>query len=562
MNRHIRWLILIALVGIGVLVVILAFATYTVPTVLVPDRGGVFREGIAGAPQYLHPVWCQNEVGASSDLCALIHRGLMRFDEQNRVVPDLAESWETADGRTYRFRLKPNLFWHDGQPITADDVYFSLTTLQDPALRDIPSLSALWRSITVEKIDDRTLQVMLPQPYAPFIDLMTLGLLPEHIYRNTPPFDLLTKPLTANPIGAGPMRIVEMTSERIRLEPSPFNSGATPYILAVEFHLSPDYASVVAAFDEQRIDGLSTLLPADVASAAKRDDIQLFTSVTSGYENISLNLNNPNVPFFQERAVRQALLYALDRDTLIEETVFGQGVLAHSVLSPNNWAYTEDVAQYAFAPVRARALLDEVGWIDANGDGVREKDGKMLAFILLVKDDVLHQRIGERLAANWADVGVKVDVQSVSFSGLVTDFLAPRTFEAALTEWNKVGDPDPFPQWHSSQIEGNGQNYVGWQNAEADRLLEVGRQITDEAERKQIYAQFQRLFAEELPSLPLYHPLYTYGVSSRVNNVQVGALNTPSERFTGFPAWYIDSRRIPASQASVSDSPNSQVLLP
>lgn len=546
-----RWLILIALAGIGVLVTTLGFATYTVPTVLIPDRGGVFREGGAGAPQYLHPVWCQNDLGIDGDLCALVYRGLMRFDKNGRVVPDLAESWSIIDGRIYQFRLKPDIFWHDGRRITADDAYFTFTTLQDPALADIPGLSGLWRNVTVEKLDDRTIQMTLPQPFTPFIDLMTVGLLPQHIYRTVPPKDLLTKPLTENPIGSGPMRIVSTSPGSVRLEPSPF-SGPTPYILAMEFYFFPDYASMLAAFDEERIDALSTILPTDVKRLAERGDTQLFSSVDSSYESILFNLNNPNVSFFQERDVRQALLYAIDRDRLIEEALAGQGVVAHSLLSPNHWAFYEDVKTYPFDPARARTLLDGAGWVDNDGDGVREKEGKLLAFILLAKDDLRHQAIGARLVSDWAQIGVRVSLQPVTFSGLVTDFLAPRTFEAALTDWRQVGDPDPFPQWHSSQIDVSSQNYTGWKNAEADQLMETARQNANEAERKALYARFQEIFADELPALPLFHPLYTYGVSTRVNNVQVGVLNTPSERFATFPTWYIDSRRVPVSQAAAA----------
>ncbi|MFN3333892.1 MAG: ABC transporter substrate-binding protein, partial [Caldilinea sp.] len=359
-----RWLLVIALAGIGVLVLSLGFATYTVPTVLVPDRGGVFREGVAGAPQYLHPVWCRNDLGADSDLCNLVYRGLMRLDANGRIVPDLAESWNTIDGRVYQFRLRPNLFWHDGHALTVDDVYFSLTTLQDPVLANIPGLSSLWRSMTVEKLDERTIQITLPQPFAPFIDLMTVGLLPEHIYRNTPVLDLVTKPLTANPIGAGPMRIVEIASNRVRLEPSPFNGGQTPYILALELRFYPDYPSIVAAFDEQQIDGLSTILPGDIRIAAQREDIQLFSSVESAYENVLLNLNNPNTPFFQDRRVREALLDAIDRNTLIDNVLSGHGVVAHSTIAPGHWAYSNAVAQHPYDPDRARALLEQAGWID------------------------------------------------------------------------------------------------------------------------------------------------------------------------------------------------------
>lgn len=549
LGRHMRWLVLIALVAIAILVAMLSLVTYTIPTVLVPDQGGVFREGVAGSPQYLHPVWCQNSSGVDSDLCRLVYRGLMRLGEGGRVVPDLAESWSVADGRIYQFRLKPDLFWHDGQPLTADDVVFSYQVLQDPSLVEIPGLPALWRSVTVEKLDERTVQITLPQPFAPFIDLTTVGLLPQHIYRDTPATTLVTQPLTATQIGAGPMQVVEIAPDHIRLEPSPLTTTASPYIPALEFHFFPDYGNVIAAFDAQQIDGISTLLPNDVRVAAERDDIQLFSSVESSYESVLLNVGSPNAPFFQDRAVRQALLYALNREQLISDVLLGQAIVAQGLIPPGHWAYEPSVRQYDYDQAAAAALLDEAGWRDTDGDGVRDKEGEALAFVLLVKDDLRHQQIGAQLAADWAKIGVRAEVRAVPFNSLVSDFLAPRAFEAALTDWNQVGDPDPFAQWHSSQVEGNGQNYTGWQNAEADLLIESARQSTDEAERRAAYAQFQAIFAEELPALPLFHPLYHYGVSTRVHDVQVGALNTPAERFTSFPAWYINSRRVPAGQA-------------
>jgi peptide/nickel transport system substrate-binding protein len=125
----------------------------------------------------------------------------------------------------------------------------------------------------------------------------------------------------------------------------------------------------------------------------------------------------------------------------------------------------------------------------------------------------------------------------------------------ALTNWDQVGDPDPYAQWHSSQAGGNGQNYSGWQNTEADALMEQARRTTDPEQRKALYQQFQAIFGAELPALPLYYPVYTYGVSSRVNNVQIGAINDPSERFRSFADWYIDSRRVPANQVLAGAPP-------
>ena len=553
LGRHLRWLIALALVGITLLMLLLGYSTYSIVTVLVPDRGGVFREGVAGQPQYLNPIWCQND-DVDRDLCTLIYRGLTRIDKTGRIVPDLAEGWQILDDKTYIFRLKPEQFWHDGRAVTVDDVLFTVGVLQDPSLLDTPGLPSFWRNVAVEKVDDLTVKFTLPQPFAPFLDYTSIGLLPQHIYADTPPKELVTKPLNGTPIGAGPMRVAEIAADHIRLEPSAFSAGRTPYISTLEFNFYPDYPSVLAAFEAGQIDGISRVLPADIAAATKRDDLQLFSSVESGYEDILLNLNNPNTPFFQDKRVRQALMHGIDREGIVRDVLANQGVVAHSLLTPDNWAYNPDVKQYGHDPAAAQQLLDEAGWRDSDGDGVRDKDGKALAFVLLVKDDTMHKQIGERVGADWAQIGVRAQVTPVSFSGMVADFLMPRSYEAVLTDWDQVGDPDPYPQWHSSQISGGGQNYSGWQNPEADKLMEDARATTDENQRRALYQQIQAIFAEELPALPVFYPVYTYGVSDRVHNVQIGSLNSPAERFANFADWYIDSRRVPANQVP-SDAP-------
>lgn len=554
LGRHLPWLIGLALVGIGLLIALLGFSTYSIATVLVPDRGGTFREGVAGMPQYLSPIWCQDD-DVDKDLCALVYRGLTRVDKRGRVVPDLAEGWQIADDRSYVFRLRPNQFWHDGRAVTAADVLFTVSVLQDPALLDTPGLPGFWRNVQVEQLDDMTVRFTLPQPFAPFLDYTTIGLLPRHIYEGVPARELVTRPLTATPIGSGPMRVAEIAPDHLRLEPSAFAGGDTPYIASLEFHFLPDYNSVLAAFDQGAVDGIRRILPASIEAAAARDDLQLFSSVESGYVDVLLNLDNPNTPFFQDTGVRQALLLAVDREALIQEELAGQGVVAHSLLTPENWAYNPEVTTYGYDPVRAGQLLDTAGWVDTDGDGIREKDGKPLSFVLLVRDDNLNTALGEALAAAWRQVGVDARVTRLSFAGMVSDFLAPRTFDAALTDWDQVGDPDPYPQWHSSQVGGGGQNYTGWRNAETDALMEQARRTTDENARRELYHRFQQIFAEELPALPLYYPVYTYGVSKRVNNVQIGALNDPSERFGSFADWYIDSRRVPANQVPADAPP-------
>jgi peptide/nickel transport system substrate-binding protein len=561
LGRYIRWQVLLALVGIFLLTLLLGVTAYNVSTELVPDQGGVFREGVAGNPQYLNPLLCHTHE-IDQDLCRLLFRGLTRLDRNGLIVPDLAESWSTTpDGLVYTFRLRENQFWHDGQPVTLDDVLFTVEMMQAPDTPVIPDLADLWRSVDVERVDEQTVRFILNQPFAPFLDYTAIGLLPAHIWRDTSPADLVLSPSNALPVGNGPMKVTDVQADHIRLEPNEFDTSSLPYISALEFRFYPDYPSIYAAYSKGELDGISRILPDDLSLAREREDLQLFSAIESVYVSVIFNLNSPSVSFFQEKAVRHALYYALDRQKLISDAATGQGVIATSPIPANNWAYTGDVRQYPYDIATANRLLDEAGWVDSNGNGIRDKDGQELSFILLSNDDPVRQVMVEQISASWRAVGVEAVPQSVSFAGLVSDFLAPRRFDAAIVTWDISGDPDPYPLWHSSQAEEGGQNYSGWMNDQADELLIRARSEVDTEQRKSLYTDFQRIFMEEAPAILLYYPAYTYGVSERVKNVQIGTLNSPSDRFATFPDWYILARRVPTNQllnGPTAPEPSSQ----
>jgi peptide/nickel transport system substrate-binding protein len=553
-GRHLRWQVLLAFSGILLLASLLGYSSYSVTTVLVPAHGGVFREGVAGNPRFLNPLLCEANT-VDRDLCALLYRGLTKIDKQGRVVPDLAQDWTITDGQVYTFRLREDQFWHDGQRVTADDVLFTVGVLQDPTVLGLPDLSLLWGAVQAEKINDFAVRFTLSEPFTPFLDYTAIGLLPRHIYGAVPAAELATSALNANPIGSGPLAVESINAEYIRLKSHPFMAGASPYISALEFHFYPDHPSLFAAFVADEIDGISTVLPADLSIAAQREDLELLSSVQAGYLSIVLNLGNNNTPFFQDKLVRQALYYGLDRDRLVEDTLAGQGIVAHSILLPENWAYNPNVRQYHYNVLEAAKLLDQAGWVDSNGDGWRDKEGRTFEFLLHTSDDPLQMTIVQRIAEDWQKIGVHAVPAPVTFAGLVNDLLVPRKFDAALVNWETPGDPDPYPLWHSTRAEGGGSNYASWRNEKADQLMEKARAITNEEERKQLYWEFQAIFADELPALVLYHPVYTYGVSRRVQNVQIGSLNDPSERFTEFANWYIVTRRVPSNQVPTAVPP-------
>ncbi len=542
-----------ACVGLFALVSLLGYSTYSVATVLVPDRGGIYREGVVGNPRYLNPFIC-DRTEVDEDLCALLFRGLTRIDRHGRAVPDLARDWTIQDDRIYTFRIKEGQFWHDGQPVTADDVIFTVSILQNPDIVEIPNLSILWRTVTMEKIDNYAVRFTLAEA-SPFLDYTTIGILPAHLYGQIPPTTLVSQPLNGTPIGSGPMMVDEMAADHIRLKPSPFHGQDQPYLSGLEFRFYPDHASMLSGYVAGEIDGISRILPAEFELASSQEELTLLSAVQARYMSVVLNLDSANVPFFAEKSVRQALYYGLNRERLIDDVATGQGIVAHTSLMPENWAYNAAVPHYPYDPDRARQLLDEAGWVDGNGDGVREKEGTILQFLIYAPDEPFQHELIQQIALDWAEIGVRAVPTPVTFVSLMSDFLLPRNFDAALITFDIPGDPDQYWLWHSSQSEGGGFNYAGWQNEEADTLLQQARSITDEAERRELYGRFQEVFAEEVPSLLLFYPVYTYGVDQRVHNVQIGPINRPADRFADFTDWYMVTRRVPANQVPTTVPP-------
>lgn len=537
-----------AVVGILLLGALLWYTAYTFPTKVIPARGGTYSEGVASNPQYLNPLLSHyNDI--DRDLVALLFNGLTTLDERGVVVPDLAERWEAgADNLSYTFFLSPNVRWSDGAPFNADDVIFTVSVMQSDDYQWAPWLSALWKSVKATKVDEFTVTFTLSQPFAPFLDYTTIGLLPSHLWARYPVAELTSAQLNTRPVGTGPWQLTQIDADHVRLEPNPFFSGPLPYLSGIEFHFYPDTRRVLSAFSRHEINAIAHLYPDDVKSVLKEPELNLFSSTLPGYALIYLNLNSSNVPFFGDKAVRQALRAGLNRQQLIDEGLQGQGLIANSPVQPGNWAYDADVAQVSYNPAAARKLLADAGWTDSDADGISDKDGKPLRFVFLTTDAPDQVALGRLITQQWREIGVGVETQTTSFAGLAADYLSTHNFDAALVTWELSGDPDPYPLWHSTEIE-SGQNYARWNNRDADEAIEAARRTNDQTQRIELYRQFQVVFTDEAPALLLYHPVYTFGVESKVRGVTIGKLNRAADRFRTVSEWYIVTQRVSAGQA-------------
>jgi peptide/nickel transport system substrate-binding protein len=572
--RHLRWQALIALLGMILVGSILAGQSRVeeaLVSVTQPAAGGLYTEALAGAPQRLNPLLdYANPV--DRDIDRLIFSGLTRFDASGKPAPDLAIWIIGEDQQTYTFILKPNLRWHDGQPLTAEDAAFTLRLLQDPAYPGPADVGRLWQSVSVRVVNPQTLVLTLPEPFAPFLDYTAVGLLPAHLLEDVPAAQLAQADFNLNPVGSGPFRFERWLQgeggevQGVLLAAAPTASGPSPLLTQVQFNFYPDAAAAWAAYQQGQVLGLGRVDEAQLEAVLQEPELNLYTTLKPEYSLIFLNQRSDELPFFKEKKVRQALLLGLNRAAMVNDLLRGQAVVASSPVLPGSWAYHPDLPVAAYDPGAAASLLDSAGWVfpadAAPGTEAytRQKEGVPLSFTLTATDDPLHVALARSAQSTWAGLGIKVEVAVVDSTSLRRLVLEPRQFQALLVDFNLAGtpDPDPYPFWHETQAE-SGQNYGGFADRRTSELLEQARITTDITQRALLYRDFQSRFVDQVPALLLYYPVYNYAVDESVGGVQLGPLTTPSDRFNSLPGWFLRTSTVPVEEPSGSETPAAGV---
>ncbi|MCC7119683.1 MAG: peptide ABC transporter substrate-binding protein [Anaerolineales bacterium] len=550
--KKLRWQILVVAVTLVIVALLLLSQQQPGMISILPQAapGGIYTEALIGSIGRLNPALDWNN-SVDRDIDRLIFSGLMKFDGQGLPQPDLADSWgESADGMTYNFSIRSNAKWHDGQPVTSDDVLFTIETIKSAGSLFPQDIKDLWSQIEVRKLNDLTLQFILPEPFAPFLDYTTFGILPKHLLENTPADQLAAAEFNLKPVGTGPYKFDSLIVDNgqitgITLKVNEDYYLPRAFIEQVVFRFYPTSASALDAYNSGEVLGISHITEDVLQAALTEPTLSIYTSRLPQLSLVFLNNNNTAVPFLQNANVRRALLLATNRNVIASKILKGQAIIADGPILPGSWAYYNEIERVEYDPDAAAALLKQEGYvIPAGGGDVRAKDGQFLTFTLTHPDDELHTKIAQAIQANWALVGVKVDLQAVSYDSLVKDFLTTRNYQAALADLNtaRTPDPDPYLFWHQAEATG-GQNYSQWDNRTASEYLETARTTADFTDRARLYRNFQVIFSKELPSLPLYYPVYTYAVDSQVQGVQVAPLYDTSDRLALISEWYLVTRR-------------------
>jgi ABC-type dipeptide transport system, periplasmic component len=550
--KQLRWQILVVLVTLGIVAVLLfsqQSPSITGPILPQPEQGGVYTEGLVGSLGRLNPLLDWNNA-ADRSVDRLLFSGLIKFDEHGLPQKDLADWGVAKDGTVYNFSIRPNAVWQDGTSVTSDDVIFTVEMMKSAGSLYPQDIKDLWNKIKVTRLNDKNLKFTLPEPYVPFIDYLTFGILPKHLLESVSPDQMEKADFNINPVGSGPYKFDHLIVDNgqitgVVLTASDNYYATAPFIEQVVFRYYQTSADALDAYQQGDVLSVSQITSDVLNTALEESNLSVYTSRLPQISFVLFNLNNPEVAFLQNAKVRRALMLGLNRSYMINRFLQGQAVTTDGPILPGSWAYYDGIEHFEFNPDESVNLLKGEGYvIPAEGGDVRAKEGTALSFTMLHPDDAIHTKIAETIRDEWAQIGVQIKLQAVPYDKLATDFLASRTYQAALVDLNlaRTPDPDPYPFWHQAEATG-GQNYTQWDNRAASEYLEQARVTADYSLRTRLYRNFQVVFAKELPALPLFAPVYSYGVDSQVQGVQVAALYDPSDRLATFSSWYLLTRR-------------------
>jgi peptide/nickel transport system substrate-binding protein len=288
------------------------------------------------------------------------------------------------------------------------------------------------------------------------------------------------------------------------------------------------------------VEGIGDVDGSILEAVLAEPDLSIYTAREPLLTMVYLNLNNPEVNFLQTPDFRRALMMAINRDLIIKNVYNGQAVTANGPIMPGTWAYYTDLEQVAYDKMEAQSLFGNAGLIyDAEADVFLTEDGLEIALTLLHPDSAEHTAIAQQIKADWEALGINVILDGRPYEEVLAN-LEARDYQTALVDINLTGspDPDPYPFWGQAQVQ-SGQNYAEWDNRSASEYLEQARMTVDMGERDRLYRNFQVLFMREMPSLPLFYPVYTYAITDDINGVNMGPIFEPGDRFNNVNYWYI-----------------------
>lgn len=553
--------------------------------VQVPARGGSITEGVVGIPRFINPLLALSDT--DRDLTTLTYAGLVAL-EGDTIVPDIASDYTvSADGLQYTFTLRDDARFHDGTPVTADDVEFTIQKAQDPALKS--PRRAAWEGVTIEKIDPHHIRFILKRPYAPFLENATLGILPKHIWKNSTPEAFTFSHYNTKPIGAGPYMIDTINLDKAGLPHSyeliPFEhyTRGAAFISRVTMMFYPNEDMLVTAWKNDHSMSMHGIAAETAHDIQKDNSHAVVTAPLARVFGIFFNQNQPALAFPE---VRKALELATNKQALVQEVLFGFGTPTDDPIpaellgvqgsikaiataipatstpatstvktSTKTTAKTKTPAPTinaaallaAITPPPAltpASILEQAGWTK-NTDGIYEKRGKKdaipLEFVIATANSPELKQAADIVKKQWEAIGARVSVKIFEPGDLTQTIIRPRKFDALLFGEVISRDLDMFAFWHSSQRTDPGLNIAQYTNLRVDRALEDARTATTTSTQKAKIIEALGMIKADVPAIFLYTPSFIYITPDTIHGRTLGTITTAADRFSDIAHWYMNT---------------------
>jgi peptide/nickel transport system substrate-binding protein len=536
----------------------------------VPTSGGKYIEGLIGSPKYINPLYAQAS-DVDSDLAYLVYSSLFDRAMYGKLKNDLAKNYSISDdGKIYTIEIRDDAKWHTGGGLNADDVIFTFYAIKDGQYNS--TLRNVFIGVSMEKINDYSFKFILSEPYAPFLELLTFGILPKDLWSEIIPESASLAELNLKPIGSGPYKFKSIVKDKsgrvkeINLTVNDDYYSPTPYINDLSFVFYSNIEEAISGLNNNSIQGISYLPASMIGNLVAKDSLSLHKLAQPQINGIFFN---QKIGVLKDKKLRQALAYAINKNKIISD-LDGSASQANGPIPSDNFAYKSNIKNYNFNPADAEKLLDEIGWkiielkeedlkiareninsedqnkkLEAENMAVlgagkwRKKDNNFLILHLATVDNRENYLVAENIKSFWENVGIKTIIETVLPSEIQANVIIPRKFEILLYGQILGGDPDSYVFWHSSQSDENGLNLSNYQNKDLDKILEEARLTFDIETRKQKYYQFQDILLEDLPAIFLYSPFYNYAQTKKIHGFQANSILMPRDRFSGIANWYI-----------------------
>ncbi len=495
------------------------------------DNGDSLVMASIGEPTNLISILATDS--ASHEISGFLFISPLKYDENLEIVPYAAESFEVLDdGKHLKFKMREDIVWQDGTPLTADDVTFTYNLIIDP--NTPTAYAADFMSIKEYKQTGKyTFEVFYEEVYARALISWMQDILPKHILEKE---DITKTDFARNPIGAGPFKLQEwQVGSRITLASNERYFEGRPHINSIIYRIIPDQATIFLEARNRAVDYLG-LTPQQYQrqTVGKRwEELwNKYKTLSFGYNYLGFNLENP---LFADKNVRQALSYAIDRKAIISTVLLGLGEPTVGPYKPETWAYNDNLRHYEYNKDKALELFAKAGWtLDENN--VMQKDGQAFTFTVLTNQgNDSRIKTATVMQDYYKKIGIEMKIRTVEWSAFIKEFVDKGNFDAIILGWNILQDPDVSDVWHSSKTHAGGLNFVKFRNDDVDRLLEEARSTLDQEKRKVLYDEFQAILHEEQPYLFLYVPYSLPMVQNRFHGIEPA----PAGISYNIDKWYV-----------------------